>query len=172
MPVRSRPWRIPPGTTGVRMERRWGVEACWCGRVRAQAKRSTPERRRRSLEPSNEPQAGGFMTEWNARPTIAVYCVTFHMYNNMYIVQQHVSHVHAAVHCHVHVSGGEAHPNPSPDPMPDPARPRDPGSYGLLWARRPRPPSSPTVAPTATLLHLLLASTRVVIYRTLPVSIT
>ena len=50
------------------MEHRWGMEACWCGRVRAQAERSTPE-------VSNEPQAGGLMAEWNARPTMCVYCI-------------------------------------------------------------------------------------------------
>ena len=69
MPVRSRPWRIAPVTTVVRMERRWGMEACWCGRVCAQAECSTPE-------VSNEPQAGGLMAEWNARPTMCVYSVS------------------------------------------------------------------------------------------------
>ena len=38
------------------------------GYVRAQAERSTPE-------VSNEPQAGGLMAKWNARPTMCVYRV-------------------------------------------------------------------------------------------------
>ena len=33
MKLCSRPWRIAPVTTEVRMEHRWGMEACWCGRV-------------------------------------------------------------------------------------------------------------------------------------------
>ena len=44
------------------------LDSVWCGRVRAQAERSTPE-------VSNEPQAGGLMAEWNARPTMCVYRV-------------------------------------------------------------------------------------------------
>ena len=41
----------------------------WEG-TRAQAERSTPK-------VSNKPQAGGLMAEWNARPTMCVYCAIY-----------------------------------------------------------------------------------------------